>query len=83
MKQRLRYKLADTGVWPIDVSLYGELVENEREFELEAKVILQRRLGIARIMANVTAILADAFRPSRLSIACPPITIAPSNSASR
>jgi hypothetical protein len=55
MKQRLRYKLADTGVWPIDVAVYGELVENEREFELEGKLILQRRLGIARIMANVTA----------------------------
>src|SRR5882724_5417653 len=37
MKQRLRYKLADTGVWPIDVSLYGAVVESEREFEIEAK----------------------------------------------
>lgn len=55
MKQRLRFKLADTGVWPIDVAVYGELVENERELELEGKLILQRRLGIARIMANVTA----------------------------
>lgn len=55
MKQRLRYKLADTGVWPIDVSVYGELTENERELELEGKLILQRRLGVARIIANVTA----------------------------
>jgi len=55
MKQRLRYKLADTGVWPIDVSVYGELVENERELEIEGKIILQRRFGIARIMANITA----------------------------
>lgn len=55
MKQRLRYKLAETGVWPIDVSLYGELAENEREIEVEAKIILQRRIGIARIMANLTA----------------------------
>jgi len=55
MKQRLRFKLADTGAWPIDVSLYGEAVENEREFELEAKVILQRRLGLARIIANLSA----------------------------
>lgn len=54
MKQRLRYKLADTGVWPIDVAVYGELLESEREVELEGKLILQRRLGIARIMANVT-----------------------------
>jgi hypothetical protein len=54
MKQRLRFKLADTGVWPIDVAVYGELVESEREVEIEGKLILQRRLGIARIMANVT-----------------------------
>jgi hypothetical protein len=55
MKQRLRYKLADTGEWPLDVSLYGELVENEREIEIEEKIILQRRIGVARIMANITA----------------------------
>jgi hypothetical protein len=55
MKQRLRYKLADTGAWPIDVSLYGELVESDTEFEIEAKLILQRRFGLARIMANMTA----------------------------
>jgi len=54
MKQRLRYKLADTGAWPIDVSVYGELVESESEFEIEAKLILQRRFGLARIMANMT-----------------------------
>jgi hypothetical protein len=55
MKQRLRYKLDDTGAWPIDVAVYGELSETEREVEVEAKVILQRRFGIARIMANITA----------------------------
>jgi hypothetical protein len=55
MKQRLRFKLAETGEWPIDLSLYGELVENEREIEIEAKVILQRRLGLARIIANLSA----------------------------
>jgi hypothetical protein len=54
LKQRLRYQLADTGEWPIDVALYGEVTENERELELEAKVILQRRFGIARLVANLT-----------------------------
>lgn len=54
LKQRLRYKLADTGAWPIDVALYGELSENQHELEVEAKVILQRRFGLMRIMANVT-----------------------------
>ncbi|HEX7670355.1 MAG TPA: hypothetical protein VF395_12255 [Polyangiaceae bacterium] len=55
LKQRLRDKLADTGAWPIDVSLHGELAENEHEFEVEGKVILQRRFGVMRLMANLTA----------------------------
>jgi hypothetical protein len=55
IKQRLRYKLADTGAWPIDVSLYGELFENQRELEVEGKIILQRRIGPMRLMANLTA----------------------------
>lgn len=53
MKQRLRFKLADTAEWPIDVALYGELVENEREIETETKIILQRRFGPARVILNV------------------------------
>jgi hypothetical protein len=55
MKQRLRYSLAAPGEWPLDVSLYGELAENEHEFEIEGKILLQRRLGIARIVANLSA----------------------------
>jgi len=55
LKQRLRYQLAPTAEWPVDVSLYGELAENEREIELEAKVIVQRRIGIARVIANLSA----------------------------
>lgn len=54
LKQRLRYQLAPTGEWPIDVSVYGELAENERELELEGKVILQRRFGLLRLIANAT-----------------------------
>lgn len=53
-KQRLRWQLAPTQAWPLDVSLYGEVVENEREVELEAKVLLQRRIGRARAIANVS-----------------------------
>jgi hypothetical protein len=52
-KQRLRLRLAEEGEWPIDVALYGEVVENEREIELEAKVILQRRFGDLRAVANL------------------------------
>jgi len=55
LKQRLRYQLAPTQEWPVDVSLYGELAENEREFEVEAKAILQRRIGPVRVIANPSA----------------------------
>jgi hypothetical protein len=54
-KQRLRYHLADPETWPIDVSLYGEVTENEREVELEGKVILQRRVGRVRFITNLWA----------------------------
>jgi hypothetical protein len=53
--QRLRYRFADPGAWPIDVAVYGEVTENEREIELEAKVILQRRIGRLRLMTNLWA----------------------------
>jgi hypothetical protein len=55
IKERLRLRLADEGQWPVDVGLYGELVENERELELEAKIILQRRIGDLRLVANLWA----------------------------
>jgi len=64
-KQRLRYALANPGEWPIDVGLYGELVENDREIELEAKVILQRRLGKLRIAANLWAEYEVYYRPQK------------------
>jgi hypothetical protein len=55
LKERLRLRLGEAGQWPVDVALYGELVETEDEFELEAKVILQRRIGDARLVANLWA----------------------------
>jgi hypothetical protein len=55
IKQRLRYHLADPETWPIDVSLYGEVSENEREVELEGKIILQRRVGRVRFITNLWA----------------------------
>jgi hypothetical protein len=54
-KQRLRYRLSDPGAWPVDVALYGELVETQTEFEIEAKIILQRRFGPARAIVNLSA----------------------------
>ncbi len=55
IKERLRYVLADPGAWPVDVGLYGELVEGDTEAELEAKVLLQRRIGKLRIDTNLWA----------------------------
>jgi len=54
-KQRVRWRLADPEAWPIDVALYGEVAENEREIELEAKIILQRRIGRLRLITNLWA----------------------------
>jgi hypothetical protein len=54
LKQRLRYIFADPGKWPIDVGVYGELVENEREIEFEAKVLLMKRFGRVRAAANLS-----------------------------
>jgi hypothetical protein len=54
-KERLRWRLADAGEWPIDVALYGELVEYQIEFEIEAKIILERRFGDLRLVANAWA----------------------------
>jgi hypothetical protein len=55
LKQRLRYIFADPGTWPIDVGVYGELVENEREIEIEAKLLLQKRFDRLRVAANLSS----------------------------
>ena len=51
-KQRLRWRLADRGEWPIDVALYGEVTEFSNEIELEWKLILERDVGRFRLIAN-------------------------------
>jgi hypothetical protein len=53
MKQRLRYRFADPGQWPVDVGVYLELAELRDEIELEEKVLLERRFGKVRAMANL------------------------------
>ncbi|MFO0613774.1 MAG: hypothetical protein U0414_14375 [Polyangiaceae bacterium] len=53
-KQRLRYRFAEEEQLPIDVALYGELAENEREFEVEAKVILARKIGQLHLNMNLS-----------------------------
>jgi hypothetical protein len=54
LKERLKYRFAEPGAWPVDLGVYGELVEDQREIELEAKVLLERRVGPVRIAANLT-----------------------------
>lgn len=53
VKQRLRYRLADPGEWPVDVAFYGEVAELHDELELEGKVLLQRRFGPFRVATNL------------------------------
>ncbi len=53
VKERLRWRLGDEGGLPLDIALYGELVEFESELELEAKVILQKRFGNLTLATNL------------------------------
>jgi len=55
IKQRLRYRFADPGEWPIDVAVYLELAEEFDAFEIEAKLLLQRRIGRVTIDVNLWA----------------------------
>lgn len=54
-KQRLRYRFGREGELPVDISVYGELAETDREIEIEAKVNLQKRFGALRLMTNLWA----------------------------
>jgi hypothetical protein len=65
VKQRLRLRLAEEGEWPLDVALYGEVVENDREIELEAKIILQKRIERLRLTANIWAEREFYYVPQR------------------
>jgi len=53
--QRVRYRFADPQAWPVDVAVYGEVTENQREIELEGKIILQRRIQKLRLITNLWA----------------------------
>jgi hypothetical protein len=55
VKQRARYRFADPGKWPVDVAVYLEFAELATEFEIEAKVNLERRFGRFAIMSNLWA----------------------------
>lgn len=53
VKQRLRYRFADTGELPVDIGLYLEVAELHDEIELEEKVILAKQLGALNLVANL------------------------------
>ena len=46
IKQRLRYRLAEQGQWPVDVSVYAELAEMHDEVELELKLNLAQKRSV-------------------------------------
>ncbi|GAC1352313.1 MAG: hypothetical protein NVS3B20_08960 [Polyangiales bacterium] len=52
-KQRLRYRIADEGTLPIDLAVYFEVTELHDEFELEEKLIAQKRFGNLKAIANL------------------------------
>jgi hypothetical protein len=52
-KWEVRTRLAEMGEWPVDVGLYFELETMHDELSFEEKVLLQRRFGQLRLMANL------------------------------
>jgi hypothetical protein len=53
VKERLRYRFAEEGQLPIDIAVYFELAQFHDEFEIEEKLILAKRFGNLRLMANL------------------------------
>jgi hypothetical protein len=53
LKQRLRYRFAEEGEWPVDVGVYGEVAEFHNEFEFEEKLLLSKRLGRLGFVVNL------------------------------
>lgn len=72
VKERLRYVFANPGAWPIDVGVYGELVEGDTEVELEGKILLQRRFGNLRIASNLWAEYELYYSGSRRDVVLNP-----------
>ncbi|HEY6728387.1 MAG TPA: hypothetical protein VI197_30460 [Polyangiaceae bacterium] len=53
VKQRVRFRFAETGELPIDLGLYLEVAQFHNEFEFEEKLILARRFGSLSLHANL------------------------------
>lgn len=53
LKQRLRYRIGREGQLPVDLALYFEVAELHDEIELEEKIIVQKRFGPLKAIANL------------------------------
>jgi hypothetical protein len=53
LKQRVRYRFAELGEWPVDVGVYLEIAELHSEIELEEKLLLSRQLGPVDVAVNL------------------------------
>ena len=53
VKQRLRYRFADTGELPVDIGLYLEVAELHDEIEFEEKILLAKQIGSLNLVANL------------------------------
>lgn len=53
VKQRLRLRLSEEGLWPVNVGLYLEVAEFHDEVEVEEKILLSRRFGPLNAVVNL------------------------------
>lgn len=53
LKQRLRYRFAEEGDWPVDMGVYLEVAEFYNEVELEEKILLHKRFGYLTTVCNL------------------------------
>ncbi len=53
LKQRLRYRIGREGQLPVELALYFEVAELHDEIELEEKIIVQKRFGQLKAIANL------------------------------
>jgi hypothetical protein len=53
LKQRLRYRFAEEGDWPLDLGVYFEVAEFYNEVELEQKLLMSRRFGYLTTVCNL------------------------------
>jgi opacity protein-like surface antigen len=53
IKQRIRYRFAEAGEWPVDVGVYLEIAEYFNELEFEQKLLLSKRFDRLVVSANL------------------------------